>query len=65
MFRYLVSLKKITQDTKAGTYSFVPLQDFSQPWKDADLYEKYGLSAEEIKRMESMITPMDLDAIGL
>lgn len=65
LFRYLVSLKKITQDTKAGTYSFVPLQDFSQPWKDADLYEKYGLSVVEIKRMESMITPMDLDAIEL
>lgn len=65
LFRYLVSLKKITQDTKAGTYSFAPLQDFSRSWDDVDLYEKYGLTDEEIARMESLITPMILEDIEL
>ena len=42
-------------------YSFVPLQDFSRPWTDADLYAKYNLTGEEIAFIESMIRPMDLD----
>ena len=42
-------------------YSFVPLQDFSKPWTDAELYAKYGLTDEEISFIESMIKPMDLN----
>ena len=42
-------------------YSFVPLQDFSRPWTDADLYAKYNLTEKEISLIESMIRPMDLD----
>jgi len=42
-------------------YSFVPPQDFSRPWTDADLYAKYALTDEEIAFIESMIRPMDLD----
>ena len=58
-FRFLVLLKKNTQNAARGVYSFVPLQDFSRPWTDADLYAKYGLSEEEISFIESMIKPMD------
>ena len=42
------------------TYSFVPVQDFSKPWTDEELYEKYGLTDEEIAFIESMIKPMEL-----
>ena len=42
-----------------STYSFVPLQDFSQPWTDEELYAKYGLTEEEIAFIESMIRPME------
>lgn len=42
-------------------FPFVPLQDFSRPWTDADLYAKYALTDEEIAFIESMIRPMDLD----
>lgn len=42
------------------TYSFVPLQDFSKPWTDEELYAKYGLTEEEISFIDSMIKPMDL-----
>lgn len=40
-------------------FPFVPLQDFSKPWTDEELYAKYGLSQEEIDFIESMIKPME------
>lgn len=59
-FRILVSACKITQHAQDRVYRFVPLQDFSQEWTDAKLYEKYGISdKEEQKFIESMIKPME------
>lgn len=58
-FRFMIMLKKNTQDAMRGVYSFVPLQDFSEPWTDEKLYKKYNLTAEEIAFIESMIRPMD------
>ena len=57
-FRFLVSLKKISQNSTWSTYLLVPTQDFSKPWTDAELYEKYGLTQEEIDYIESTIRPM-------
>lgn len=59
-FRYLVSIKKKTQNGPRGVYQFVPMQDFSKTWTDEELYAKYGLTDEEIAFIESMIKPMDL-----
>lgn len=59
LFRYLVSAKKKTQDASRDVYQFVPLQDFSHPWTDEMLYEKYGLTEDEINFIESMIKPME------
>lgn len=58
-FRFMVLQKKNAQDAMRGVYQFVPLQDFSHPWTDAMLYEKYGLSEDEIAFIESMIRPME------
>lgn len=58
-FRFLVLLVKNTQDAAQKVYSFVPMQDFSKPWTDEELYQKYGLTAEEIAFIESMVRPMD------
>lgn len=58
-FRYLVSIKKKTQNGTRGVYQFVPLQDFTKPWTDEELYAKYGLTDEEINFIESMIKPME------
>ena len=55
----MVSIKKKTQDAFAQVYEFVPLQDFSKPWTDAELYAKYGLTEDEIDFIESMIKPME------
>ena len=40
-------------------FRFVPLQDFSKPWTDAELYAKYNLSDEEVQFIESMIRAME------
>lgn len=58
-FRFMVLLQKNTQDSPKRVYSFVPVQDFSKPWTDAELYAKYGLTDEEIAFIESMIKPME------
>jgi site-specific DNA-methyltransferase (adenine-specific) len=58
-FRFMVLLKKNTQDAAKGVYQFVPLQDFSEPWTDDKLYRKYQLTEEEIAFIESMIRPME------
>jgi len=58
-FRYMVSVKRKTQDASRDVYQFVPLQDFSEPWTDEKLYTKYNLSEEEIAFIEGMIRPME------
>lgn len=58
-FRFMVLYKKNTQHATQGVYQFVPLQDFSHPWTDEMLYNKYGLTEEEIAFIESMIRPME------
>lgn len=58
-FRFLVMLKKSSQHAAASVYSFVPVQDFSKPWTDAELYAKYNLTEEEIAFIESKIKPME------
>ena len=57
--RLLVATKTSTQSTPPDAFQFVPLQDFSHPWTDEMLYEKYGLDEDEIAFIESMIRPMD------
>lgn len=57
--RFLVATKTSTQSTPPDAFQFVPLQDFSKPWTDKELYKKYDLSEEEIAFIESMIRPME------
>ncbi|MBQ3034260.1 MAG: Eco57I restriction-modification methylase domain-containing protein [Deferribacterales bacterium] len=60
-FRFMVLLVKNTQNAPRGVYQFVPMQDFSKPWTDEELYKKYNLTDEEIAFIESMIKPMDIE----
>ena len=67
--RFLVSLRKMTQDATKATYTWVPIQDFTSSsdidWTqsidliDKQLYKKYELSIEEQRYIESMIKPME------
>ncbi len=56
--RFLVSLRKISQDAPRGVYAFVPQQSWSEKWTDEKLYERYGITDEEVTFIESMIRPM-------
>lgn len=58
-FRFLVSLRKITQDATRSTYTWVPQQSWDRSWSDQPLYEKYGLTANETAFIESRIRPME------
>lgn len=60
-FRHQVSLRKLTQHALRSTYTWVPAQQWDRLWTDGMLYEKYGLSDEEIDYIESVIRPMDLN----
>lgn len=60
-FRTMVGVRKVDQSMSQSVYSYVPMQDFSKPWTDEELYEKYDLTDEEIAFIESMIRPMDFD----
>lgn len=62
-FRYLVSIKKRTQVNARDVFQFVPIQDWSKPWTDAELYKKYNLSKDEIEYIESKIKPMGGEAL--
>lgn len=60
-FRFLVSLRKITQDAFSHMYLWVPQQSWDRTWSDKALYKKYGLTQEQIAYIESVIKPMELD----
>ncbi len=47
-----------------NSFMFVPMQDFSRPWTDEELYAKYGLTDEEVTFIESMIRPMEAGGNG-
>jgi site-specific DNA-methyltransferase (adenine-specific) len=60
-FRFLVSLLSFSQDITRERFVYVPMQDFSEPWTDEKLYQKYGLTQDEIAFIESMIKPMGVE----
>ena len=62
-FRYLVSLRKISQHATHATYSWVPMQDWDRVWTDQALYEKYGLKADEVRLIETSIRPMTIEGV--
>ncbi|MGN7861817.1 Eco57I restriction-modification methylase domain-containing protein [Microbacterium sp. 22303] len=61
LFRFLVSLRKITQDASRETYRWVPVQVWDRIWTDEELYARYELTADEIAFIESQVRPMGVD----
>jgi site-specific DNA-methyltransferase (adenine-specific) len=57
-FRFLVSLRKISQHALRSTYSWVPQQSWDTIWTDQLLFQKYGITDDEVAFIESMIRPM-------
>jgi len=56
--RFLISQLTSTQHITKNNYAFVPIQNFTKPWTDAELNAKYGLTDDEITFIESTIKPM-------
>lgn len=60
-FRFLVSLRKITQHATRATYTWIPQQTWDRVWTDDALYKKYGLSKADIAHIEACIRPRASD----
>lgn len=54
-FHLLMHLKKVSHHVSAKVYHYVPMQDFSKPWTDEELYNKYGLTQEERDFIENTV----------
>ena len=57
--RFMLLMAVSSINLSKDKFQFVPLQDFSHPWTDEMLYEKYGLDKDEIAFIERMIRPME------
>jgi site-specific DNA-methyltransferase (adenine-specific) len=60
-FRFLVSVRKITQHATHSTYVWVPMQTWDRTWTDDELFEKYDISAADQAYIASQVRPMNLD----
>ncbi|MDO5701261.1 MAG: Eco57I restriction-modification methylase domain-containing protein [Bowdeniella nasicola] len=57
--RFLVSLRKPTQDAARDVYAFVPDIPLDREWSDPLLYERYHLTDSETAFIESQVAPHD------
>lgn len=60
-FRFLVSLRKITQHATHSTYTWVPMQKWGHTWTDDALYAKYRITSDEQAYIESQVREMSYD----
>ncbi|WP_294137944.1 Eco57I restriction-modification methylase domain-containing protein [Sphingobium sp.] len=58
LVRLLILLHKSSQHVTRKVYTFVPTQDWSKHYTDEELYQKYGISAEEIAFIEKVVRPL-------
>lgn len=58
LFRFLVSLRKMTQHATRSTYTWVPQQSWDRTWTDEALYEKYGITEDEQAYIAKMVKEM-------
>lgn len=57
-FRFLVSVKKNTQNMSKSIFSFVPDLDMTQEWTDEKLYKRYGITEKEQEFIASIVREM-------
>lgn len=57
--RFMLLMAVSSINLSKDKFRFVPLQDFSRPWTDSDLYAKYNLTDDEIAYIEQLIKPME------
>lgn len=54
-YRFLLLLAISSIHLSKEKFQFIPIQDFSHPYTDDDLNQKYGLSEEEIAFIDGLI----------
>ncbi len=59
--RFLISLRKAAQHATKDVYAFVPDVPLNQNWTDEKLYQRYGLTKDEIAFIESTVRPMEAE----
>jgi site-specific DNA-methyltransferase (adenine-specific) len=59
--RFLVSVRTNTHHLYSERFAFVPDLPANRTWSDAELYDKYELSADEIEYIESSMKTLEID----
>lgn len=59
--RFLILLHKPSQNTTRNVYTFVPAQDWSVPWTDDLLRERYGITEDEMAFIDKVVRPMEIE----
>lgn len=57
-FRALLFFNRHSLNISKESFDLIPIQTFNRKWTDKDLYEKYGLSNDEINYIEKNIEEM-------
>jgi hypothetical protein len=59
IFRFLVLLRKPSQNATKKVYEFVPLVDFGAEWSDSALMKLWGISTDELLYISSLVRPFE------
>lgn len=54
-FHFLLSLKKVSQDTVKKCYELIPMQNFDRKYNDKYLFDKYKLNEKEQEYIEKTV----------
>lgn len=57
--RFLIALRKPSQNTTRESYLWVPQQEWDHAWTDEELYAKYGITEEEQAYIAEMVREME------
>lgn len=58
-FRFLLSLRKLTQNITQKSYAFIPRLDMTREWTDEELYERYNIDKDEQTFIKQMVKEME------
>lgn len=62
--RFMMKQTLSSMNISSENFRFVPFLDYSKEWTDRELYNRYGLSNEEISCIEALIRPMEIDEMN-
>lgn len=62
-FRFLLFYGHGTMQVNQSVFDYIPLQDWSKSWSDAELYKKYNLDENDIAYIESMFKTVSPSAL--